>query len=44
LPQTEQRYNETYGAMLVEVTSTTIEFSFYSIDWALIDSYTLGED
>ncbi|RPJ27454.1 MAG: DNRLRE domain-containing protein, partial [Planctomycetaceae bacterium] len=39
------RYNRTNGAMLVEATSDTITFEFYSIlnGGTLIDAYTLNE-
>ncbi len=44
LPESQIRYNENYGAMRVEATSTFMKFQFYSRDNILIDEYTLGDD
>ena len=35
------RYNEDYGAMLVEATADAITFQFIARSGAVIDSYTL---
>ena len=40
-PASEVRYNQDYGAMLVEATETRIEFEFITRAGDVIDSYTL---
>jgi tartrate-resistant acid phosphatase type 5 len=40
-PGSLMRYNEQYGALLVEATPEAIQFSFYAIPGELIDAYTL---
>jgi hypothetical protein len=40
LSQTQVRYNQDYGAMLVEATSTTITYRFFSRAGDLIDEFT----
>ena len=37
----EVRYNDDYGAMLVEANLDSMTFKFYSRDYVLVDSYTL---
>jgi tartrate-resistant acid phosphatase type 5 len=41
LPESQFRYNELHGAVLVEATPSWIRFDFYNIQGSLIDSYTL---
>ncbi len=40
-PESVVRYNEDYGAMLINASPTCINFSFYNRQNQLIDSYTL---
>jgi tartrate-resistant acid phosphatase type 5 len=43
IPESQFRYNKTYGAMLITANKTQITFEFYSVaeGGTLIDSYTL---
>ena len=41
LPETQARYNDDYGAMLVDVTKAAITYAFYSADGTKRDSLTL---
>lgn len=41
VPESQFRYNEKHGAMLVEATASWIRFDFFNIDGELIDSVTL---
>ena len=43
LSESEFRYKDDYGAMLVEATSGNINFSFYSRSSTLIDSYEITD-
>ncbi len=40
MPQSQVRYNQNYGAMLVEATSATITYQFYSRAGELVDQFT----
>ena len=40
-PQSQFRYNSDYGAMIVDATSTTLDFKFYRRTGALVDSLTV---
>jgi hypothetical protein len=40
LPQSQVRYNQDYGAMLVEATASTITYRFFSRAGELIDKFT----
>jgi hypothetical protein len=42
LPESKARYNEKFGAMLVEATGDQIEYQFISVDGELIDSSTVN--
>lgn len=42
-PGSEFRYNDDYGAMLIEATPESMTFEFMSVSGALIDSYTIGD-
>jgi tartrate-resistant acid phosphatase type 5 len=44
IPGSVVRYNDDYGAMLVDADASAITFSFYSRFGSLIDSYTLLAD
>jgi hypothetical protein len=41
LPESQLRYNEKHGALLVEATASWMRFDFFNIDGELIDSVTL---
>jgi len=41
IPGSEVRYNDKYGAMLMEADEFTFSFSFFSVDSELIDYYQL---
>lgn len=40
-PRSQVRYNQKYGAMLVDATLARLWFGFFNIDGELIDEYTL---
>jgi len=40
-PGSQMRYNQAYGAMLVDATAEMITFSFYAVTGELIDTYSL---
>lgn len=41
IPGSQVRYNDNYGAMLIEANLDSMTFKFYSIDNDLIDTYTM---
>ena len=41
LPETQARYNQDYGAMLVDATKTAVSYTFYSADGVKRDSLTV---
>ena len=41
IPGSQERYNDNYGAMLVEANTNSMTFNFFSIDNELIDTYTI---
>ncbi len=43
LPESQVRFNDNYGAMLVEASDTDLNFKFYSISNTLIDSFDLNQ-
>ena len=43
VPGSEARYNSNYGSMIIEASSTSITFEFWSVEGGgtLIDTYTI---
>ncbi len=41
-PGSQARYNNDFGAMLVEASPTCLDFSFHSISDGLVDQHTIG--
>ena len=41
-PASQARYNDDFGAMLIEATSTCLDFSFHSVSDGIVDSHTVG--
>ena len=44
MKSSQVRYNQDYGAQLVTADDTCINFTFYSRNGDLIDSYTLNKN
>ena len=44
LPESQVRYNETYGALLVDATPQQLRFRFYNIEGELVDDYSITSD
>lgn len=42
LPESQVRFNQDFGAMRVEATSTTMKFQMYTRAGVLVDEYTIG--
>lgn len=43
LPESKVRFNQDFGAMRVEATSTTMKFQMFTRTGALIDEYVIGQ-
>jgi len=43
LPESQVRFNQDYGAMRVEATSTAVKFQMYTRAGVLVDEYTIGQ-
>jgi tartrate-resistant acid phosphatase type 5 len=43
IPGSQFRYNETYGALLIDATPEEMQFRFYNIEGELVDEYFLNK-